>query len=564
MYAPTNDPSNADETNSFYMDLQESVRGVASGDMLLVMGDFNARVGNDVNVWKGVVGSHGIPEVNENGLKLLDFCSVNNLLVTNTLFMHRDCHKFTWFHPGNTSGVGHMMDFILVNRKFRSSILDSRVFRGTYLQSDHRLVVAKVRVKFKVMRKKKKVVPHRYVKNIKSLSKNECEEYEKCVRSVFEKCKFEELEVSWMEFKVVLPVQEVRNIGDWVTSEVCRISELKRKAWVRWMNDPGKVELKVEYLRLKALSKKKVTEAKEKWWREQAQELGERYEECLRAGMGGSLLRNLKVLRSSQALHSSSAVLAKDGVTKLFTVEKKLERWREHFEDLLNVVSHVESSVIDLVSSLPGADLESLTDRPTEGEVRLAIRDLKNGKAPGEDGISAELLKIGGDTAVEWITKLCVLIWDKEEIPKDWVRQVVIPLHKKGSRLVCDNYRGISLLSVPGKVLCKVLQRRFVDKVDWCLRESQCGFRKGRSCIDHVFTVRMLVEKAREFQKPLYFCFIDLKKAYDSVNRNALWMLLKKRYCLPEKFISILKVFHAGTTGVVRMNGWLFLQGFYC
>ena len=65
-------------------------------------------------------------------------------------------------------------------------------------------------------------------------------------------------------------------------------------------------------------------------------------------------------------------------------------RWREHLEDLLNVVSHVESSVIDLVLSLPGADLESLTDRPTEGEVRLAIQDLKNGKAPGEDGISAD------------------------------------------------------------------------------------------------------------------------------------------------------------------------------
>ena len=139
------------------------------------MGDFNARVGNDVNVWKGVVGSHGTSEFNENGLKLLDFCSVNNLLVTNTLFMHRDCHKFIWFHPGNTLGVGHMMDFILVNWKFRSSILDSRVFRGTYLQSDHRLVVAKVRVKFKVMKKKKKFVHHRYVKNIKSLSKNECE-----------------------------------------------------------------------------------------------------------------------------------------------------------------------------------------------------------------------------------------------------------------------------------------------------------------------------------------------------------------------------------------------------
>ena len=97
-------------------------------------------------------------------------------------------------------------------------------------------------------------------------------------------------------------------------------------------------------------------------------------------------------------------------------------------------------------------------------------------------------------------------------VPKDWVKQVVVPIHKKGSKLCCDNHRGISLLSVPGKGLCKVLQRRLSTKVDEYLMESQCGFRKRRACSDHMFAIRLLVKKAKEFHRSLYFCFLDLKK----------------------------------------------------
>lgn len=95
MYAPTN--VQEEESSCFYLALQESLTEVSKRDMLIVMGDFNARVGTNANVWKGVIGQQGVPEVNENGLKLLSFCSVNNLVVTNMIFKHRDCHKFTWF-----------------------------------------------------------------------------------------------------------------------------------------------------------------------------------------------------------------------------------------------------------------------------------------------------------------------------------------------------------------------------------------------------------------------------------------------------------------------------------
>ena len=189
---------------------------------------------------------------------------------------------------------------------------------------------------------------------------------------------------------------------------------------------------------------------------------------------------------------------------------------------------------------------------PNEEEIRTALKLMKNGRAPGADGISAELLKLGGDTVVRWLLHLATVVWEEERVPEDWVKQLTIPLHKKGSMQDCDNYRGIALLSVPGKVFCRVIQRRLAKRAEQMLRENQCGFRRGRGCIDHIFTLRTLAEKAREFNTTLYLSFVDLRKAYDSVNREALWLVLERRYQVPRKLIRILRALHQGTKGAVR------------
>ena len=139
VYAPTNEEAQAEASEKFYEELQEAVCGVPRQDMLVIMGDFNARVGCDDEAWHGVIGRNGPNEKNSNGDRLLDFCALNNLVVTNTTFKHRPCHQYTWFHPAEEGKKGHILDYILVNHRFRSSILDTRVFRKTYLQSDHRL-----------------------------------------------------------------------------------------------------------------------------------------------------------------------------------------------------------------------------------------------------------------------------------------------------------------------------------------------------------------------------------------------------------------------------------------
>ena len=110
-------------------------------------------------------------------------------------------------------------------------------------------------------------------------------------------------------------------------------------------------------------------------------------------------------------------------------------------------------------------------------------------------------------------------------------------LHKKGPTQDSDNYKRIALLSFPGKVFCRVIQARLAERDEHLLREGQCGFRKGRGCVDHILSLRVLAEKAREFNISLYMAFVDLRKAYDSVSRDTLWMTLQKRYHLPNKLV---------------------------
>ena len=126
-----------------------------------------------------------------------------------------------------------------------------------------------------------------------------------------------------------------------------------------------------------------------------------------------------------------------------------------------------------------------------------------------------------------------------------------MPIPKKGDLQLCDNWRGISLLDVAGKVFARILQERLQAIAERVLPESQCGFRKGRGCVDMIFTARQLVEKSREHDTPLFALFVDLRKAYDSIPRSALWQVLEK--CgIPPTMLSVIRSLHVGMQAVVR------------
>ena len=140
-------------------------------------------------------------------------------------------------------------------------------------------------------------------------------------------------------------------------------------------------------------------------------------------------------------------------------------------------------------------------------------------------------------------------------MPDDFRDALIVSLYKnKGSKTDCGNYRGISLLSIAGKIFARVILNRLVSVSEKILPEAQCGFRPGRSTIDMIFAMRQLQEKCIEQNMPLYSVFIDLTKAFDTVNREALWVVLERSGC-PAKFVTMIRLFHDGMTGQVLSSG---------
>ena len=176
-------------------------------------------------------------------------------------------------------------------------------------------------------------------------------------------------------------------------------------------------------------------------------------------------------------------------------------------------------------------------------------------KASGGDGIPVELFQILKGDAVKVLHSKCQQIWKTQLWPQNWKRSVFIPIPKKGSAKECSNYRTIALISYTSKVMLKILQARLQQYINCELPDVQAGFRKGGGTIDVIANICWIIKKSREFQKNIYFCFIDYAKAFDCVNHNNLWKILKVMG-IPEHLTSLLRNLYAGQeTTVITGQG---------
>ena len=157
-----------------------------------------------------------------------------------------------------------------------------------------------------------------------------------------------------------------------------------------------------------------------------------------------------------------------------------------------------------------------------ECEVKWALRSITTNKASGGDGIPVELFQILKDDAVKVLHSTCQQIWRTQQWPKDWKSSVFIPIPKKGNPKECSNYHTIALISYASKIMLKILLTKPQPYVNHELPDVQAGFRKGRGTRDQIANIRWIFKKAREFQKNIYFCFIDYAKAFDCVDHNKL------------------------------------------
>ena len=298
----------------------------------------------------------------------------------------------------------------------------------------------------------------------------------------------------------------------------------------------GTEESKKEYIQANKLAKKAVARAKWIAYRDMYKSLEEQ-------GGVNTAIRIAKCRKKrSEDVSQIRCIKNKDGEV-LLDDDKIKGRWKEYFEELLNV----ENDRIQRdVQQREIRDVQAIS----EEEVRDAMRKMKNNKAVGPDNIPIEAWKCLGREGIEWLTKLYGKVWETGKMPDEWRKSVLVPIFKKkGDIQECKNYRGIKLMSHTMKLLERIIDRRLREEVG--VSKEQFGFMPGRSTSDPIFSIRQLIEKHREGNTNLHLVFIDLEKAYDRIPRSEVWNCLRIKK-VPEKYIKVIQDMYKDSETQIR------------
>ena len=544
-YAPT--MTNPDDIKGkFYDELNSLVAAVPKSEKLIILGDFNARVGVDHQAWENVLGRNGIGGCNSNGLLLLQFCAEHELLVTNTVFRLPARNKTSWMHP--RSKHWHLIDFVIVRQKDRRDVRVTKSMCGADCWTDHRLIISKMNIRILPKRcPQGKPAPKRL--NVGSLKKQAVST--ELTETLEERAQHiqisDNVEESWESFRNTVYVAAYETLGptkrknqDWFDEndeEVTKLLEEKHRLHRVLINNKSPSN-QAAFNNIRSTVQHRLRQMQDSWLKQKAEEIQKYADQKDMKRFYDAI----KTVYGPQPA-SSSPLLSADGQRLLTEKSHILDRWAEHFDAVLNRPSHINEEAIN---RLPQVDTNpNLDNSPTLPEVEKAIHQLSSGKAPGADAIPAEVYKHAGPQLRDKMTQLIEVIWAQVAVPQDFKDASIVHLYKrKGNRQVCDNHRGISLLCIAGKVLARILLNRLIEHLEQgLLPESQCGFRKERGTIDMVFAARQLQEKCQEQNVDLYTTFVDLTKAFDTVSRDGLWKIMSKFGC-PGKFIQVVCQFH--------------------
>ena len=554
-YAPTN-TADEEEKEDFYEQLPAILDKTPRRDLKILMGDLNAKVGADNRNREIIMGKHGTGIQNENGELFAEFCTFNDLVIGGTIFPHKTIHKTTWTSPDGRTV--NQIDHITIGRKWRRSLLDVRAMRGADAASDHHLVIASLKIKLKAYKDHAERPSYKY--NVQSLKDSIQSTAFRCELrnrfSALDSLPDETIEEHWHELREtwITTCKEVlgkktRKHKEWLTSDTWDlITERKRlKILINHTNDEEhKRDLQAQYWDVNRQVKRSARNDKRRF-------IHDLTEEAETAAGQRNMKRLYEITRTLSGKNSNPTRPVKDKNGETITREDdQRARWAEHFKETLNKPPPPVPPDIPLAAQL----LDINTNPPTKTEIAKAIRSLKSGKAAGPDGIPPEALKVDIQTSTDMLHPLLKKIWEEENVPDDWKKGHLVKLPKKGDLSNCNNWRGIMLLSIPGKVLARIILERLKTSLDKTLREEQAGFRQDRSCTDHIATMRIIIEQSLEWQAPLYCVFVDFQKAFDSVDREVIWKLMH-HYGFPPKFVNIIRQLYENATCQVIHDGKL-------
>uniref|UniRef100_A0A8C6M635 Reverse transcriptase domain-containing protein n=1 Tax=Nothobranchius furzeri TaxID=105023 RepID=A0A8C6M635_NOTFU len=484
-------------------------------------------MGSDSMTWRGVIGKNSPPDLNSSGVSLLDFRASRSLAITNTMFEHKDAHQYTWYQGSLDRRL--IIDFVIVSSDLWPYVLDTRVKRGTELSTDHHLVVSWIRWQGKMPRR-----PGRPKSIVRVCWECLAEEPVKTVFNSHLRQSFDrvpravgDIDSEWALFHSAIVEAAVASCGRkvagvsrggnprtrWWTSEVRGAVRLKKEVCRAWLVC-GSPEATDRYRIAKRGAAVAVAKAKSRTWEE--------FGEAMKKDYRSAPKRFWQTVRCLRRGRQQLAHTVYSGNEELLTsTGATVGQWKEYFEELLNPTyahSKEEPEPGDLGMDCP----------ISRAEVAEVVKQLHSGRAPGAVEICPGYLKAMDVVGLSWLTRLCNIAWSSGAVPVEWQTGVVVPIFKKGDLRVCFKYRGITLLSLPGKVYSKVLERRVRSIVESQIEEEQCGFRPGCGTVDQLYTLARVMEGAWEFAQPIHMCFVDLEKAYDRVPRGTLWGTLQE------------------------------------
>lgn len=523
------------ERDDFYRDLQKVIDTIPVREKLIMLGDWNARVGD--SVVPGVKNRFNEPTLNDSGRELVEFCSVNELRINNTFFDHPRQHKITYT---NSRGQTSMIDYVISNRQLHpQQVLDVRTLSSANAGTDHGLVLCELRLSLNPVKRRPVIVQKLCAEKLSDLSIRGL--YRSRLRGKLESPPSDSSTADelWQHIKSkVLEAAEeavgwrkvnknrMNNRTPWFCDEVKEAAKIKKEAFLKYKSNPTPQEHEI-YARIRNATNEKITKIKENYWEGYTKGMERDFYGAQRKMWGALRNQRKEICEYKRVQH----------------VDK--EQWFKYFSELY------DESNTDSNGNLEFRNEDSVNI--TLDMVTRAIHRLKLRKSPGPDSIGNEFLKYGGGTLAKHIHHLFSKILQEKKVPDEWKDSHTIPIFKKGNKLLPENYRGITLLNTCLKLFTTVIKNILEEIVD--AAEEQQGFRRNRGTTDAIFMIRQLSEKAIEFNKPLFLCFVDLEKAFDRVRKQDVLQILNERN-VPRCLIELVKDLNTNTrTQIITAEG---------
>ena len=417
----------------------------------------------------------------------------------------------------------------------QSIIQDVSIINKVNTGSDHRLVRCKASFNTRLERIKLVKSKRKYI-NVEALRLNK-QEFQITLKNRFEELQLEDCEVNTHCNKIVDTLFNVckNTIGD--SRKPVRESKLseetkallrKRREMKQQMKNHGIIE----YTELCKTIRKKMRE-----------ELRSHNTKIVRNAIEQGKGLKVAYMKIKEGRKIMASIKDKNGL--LLTEKDKItERCAEFYQNLYSSSAQqirIETNVQETVPYV------------MPDEVIHALKQMKDGKAPGKDELPIELIKEAGNETCQEIAKLFTKCLKNREVPEEWNMATIILLHKKGDKSEINNYRPISLTSHMCKLFTRVIKNRIEKQLDEHQPREQAGFRSGYSTTDHLQVLNQLIEKSNEYKEPLYIAFVDYEKAFDSVEHEDILNALEKHQ-IPTVYIETLASMYRNGTAQVKVD----------